>query len=440
MVNLLKNTCELNLPEYDATKEYLTINENGEYVVNTIPEDASVEETPFRKDTSLISNGAMWLLSAVMFIANGVLLVTSCGGWAIACGILTLASGVVLGVCGVASIVEGATGDSWIVENIFGGDLQLLQTVASVASTVGTVASIVGSLTFKSCFVEGTQVATINGYKNIENIKVGDYVLAYNQATNEQMYSKVLNTYTNQTNTLCEISYNNTQVTSTLNHPYFVEGEWVEAQDIQKGDVLTLTNNEKVVVNSVKTIDCETTKVYNLNVDIAHTYYANDVLVHNTCDPTKYDPTKYTTKETDELFKSKEFQSTLSEMKAKYPKVDFDDYSQATKFWNRHRTELNKILGRKIGRNESLQNIIPNWQKMMKKGVNPIIEVTSGGKTTLLKVNYHHLSGKLNSFDIYPMIRQKHIQFHKDLGRFQKDQYKWKPFADHVTNMVKGIR
>ena len=58
----------------------------------------------------------------------------------------------------------------------------------------------------------------------------------------------------------------------------------------------------------------------------------------------------------------------------------------------------------------------------------------------MLKVNYHHISGKLNSFDIYPMIKGKHIQYHNTFGRFQQDQYKWKPFADYVTNMVKGIK
>ena len=434
MENLLKNTCELNLPDYDPEKEYLTINENGEYVVNTIPEDASVEQTSIKKDDTLISNGVSWLITGISFVIDGVMMVVTCGGWTVITGIIVL-GGAFIAICGVGSIVKGATGSSVIVDGWFNGDIDLMQTVVSVVTAACTVATILGSTVFKSCFVEGTQVETIDGSKNIEDIKVGDYVLSYNQETNEQVYAKVLNTYTSQTTALCAIGYGETTIASTLNHPYYVDGEWVEAQYVQVGDKLTLANNDEVVVNSAKTIDCEATNVYNLNVDITHTYYADGVLVHNACT----DPSDFTTKETDELFKSKEFQSTIKEMKAKYPNVDFDDYAQATKFWNSHRTEINNILGKKISLNPKLSEMVPNWSSMIKKGVNPMIKTVSGGKTSLLKINYHHLSGKLNTFDIYPMLRSKHIQFHNMFGRLQRDQYKWKPFADYVRNMVKGI-
>jgi RNA polymerase sigma-B factor len=42
---------------------------------------------------------------------------------------------------------------------------------------------------------------------------------------------------------------------------------------------------EKHVVNLVQALDCENQEVYNLEVEEAHTYYANGILVHN-CDST----------------------------------------------------------------------------------------------------------------------------------------------------------
>ncbi len=434
--NLLNNSCNLNLPEFDPQKQYITIDENGSYVVNDIPADASVEETPYNKNYMEIEAGIMKVLTAIGYIVGGVLLLTSCGPIAIICGVIAIAGGVVVGICGVAQIVEGATGTSWIVENVLGGNSQLLETISSVASTVASVALIVGSLTYKTCFVEGTKISTLNGQKNIEDIKVGDYVLSYDEISNKQTYSLVTQTYTNTTNKLCKIKYDNTEILSTPSHPFYVDGQWIMAQNLKSGDFINLSNGQKAKVKSCDIIDTDNVKVYNFNVNSTHTYYAENVLVHNACKPQDF-----TTKETDELFKSKEYQDTIKELQAKYKNVNFQDYAQAQKFWSSHRVEFNKLLAKnlKFSNNEKLLSMIDNLKLVEKNGVNPILKVVTNGKTTLVRIQHHHIYGKLNPFELYPMTGNNHRLFHLKINYNRFNPQTWRDFADFVKNMLKGI-
>lgn len=68
------------------------------------------------------------------------------------------------------------------------------------------------------CFVEGTKVLTKEGYKNIEDIQIGDEVM-----THTNTYQKVIRTYINDTNTLCKFK---TMVSNpiyvTPNHPFYI--------------------------------------------------------------------------------------------------------------------------------------------------------------------------------------------------------------------------
>lgn len=425
---LLQNTSDLNLPEYDKEKQYLSLDENGNYVIKDIPADAKVEYD----GTNDIRAGHIKLIRGLLFIVQGVFLVMSCGTLSIICGVITLIGGLVVTICGVAQIKKGYTGESWIIDQVLKGDKQLLETISSVASTVATVAAIIGSIAYKSCFVEGTQVCTSNGNKSIEDINVGDYVLSFDEKTGKQSYNKVLDTYSRSVDKLCEVTVGSTVITSTLNHPYFVEGEWVEASKLKAGDKVLLSNNSVEEVKRVNTIDSPDTTVYNLNVESDHTYYAEDVLVHNTCNPKEF-----TSSETDELFKSKEYQSAIEQMKSKYPGVDFANKKEAGKFWNSHRREFNKFFGKKLMDNPVLADKIANIQKMINDGVNPKLYINVNGKSVLTNIQYHHFYGKLdgNMFNIYPMIKQKHMLFHNMFGR--NDPTQWTELAKHIMSLLK---
>ena len=70
--------------------------------------------------------------------------------------------------------------------------------VTSFAISAVTVAA--GNLIqHKQCFKEGTLVETEEGVKPIEEIEVGDKVLAYDEETGEQAYKEVVRLFRNTT-------------------------------------------------------------------------------------------------------------------------------------------------------------------------------------------------------------------------------------------------
>ena len=159
------------------------------------------------------------------------------------------------------------------------------------------------------CFVAGTKVLTDRGHKNIEDIEVGDLVLAYDEETGETAYKPVLHLFRNTTNEWCTVKVKGSdgelhEITSTPGHKYFVpenkvrkdsralehasyaelSEKWVSACDLKHGDNVLLFDGTLCEVESVsckKLSAPETT--YNLEVADFHTYYVSDVcvLVHN---------------------------------------------------------------------------------------------------------------------------------------------------------------
>ena len=73
---------------------------------------------------------------------------------------------------------------------------------AGVASTLGRVRARAARVTgedFRNCFLAGTQVETERGRVAIEDVQVGDRVLARNEATGEQDWKPVVRLFRNTT-------------------------------------------------------------------------------------------------------------------------------------------------------------------------------------------------------------------------------------------------
>ena len=159
------------------------------------------------------------------------------------------------------------------------------------------------------CFIAGTKVLTDSGQKNIEDIEVGDQVLAYDEETGVTAYKPVLHLFRNTTKEWCTVSIRGAEgelyeITSTPGHKYFVpenrvrkdsrapehasyaglSEKWVSACDLKCGDKVLLSDGTLCEVEGVsckKLSEPETT--YNLEVADFHTYCVSDacVLVHN---------------------------------------------------------------------------------------------------------------------------------------------------------------
>ena len=137
----------------------------------------------------------------------------------------------------------------------------------------------------ETCFVEGTKVLTKNGYKNIEEIKVGDYVYAMNLDTNMKELKEVKKTYKNFAYETYLVTIGNYTVEATGKHKFYViDKGWVRAYDLVVGDKLSSKKDVNTTITNIKKkVYNDKIFVYNLEVEDFHNYLItnDDILVHN---------------------------------------------------------------------------------------------------------------------------------------------------------------
>ena len=83
-----------------------------------------------------------------------------------------------------------------------------------------------------ACFIEGQLVHTSNGYKRIEDINVGDFVLTHNNN-----FSQVIKKMKTKTEKIVELKITGEKIKCTPNHPFYArkkdgDPEWVEAENL----------------------------------------------------------------------------------------------------------------------------------------------------------------------------------------------------------------
>ena len=105
------------------------------------------------------------------------------------------------------------------------------------------------------------------------------------------MTSKIRNdiiksTTVNKVNRLTELEIDGEIIQCTETHPFQVKGKgWVDACDLQPGDVIYTKDWNTAIVQSVNLIEFdEPVEVFNFEVEDCHTYFVGEigVLVHNT--------------------------------------------------------------------------------------------------------------------------------------------------------------
>lgn len=157
-----------------------------------------------------------------------------------------------------------------------------------------------------ACFVAGTPITMANGsYKKIEDIKVGDTVKTYDEKIKKITTNRVKRVFAKTAKRLLYLSiglpsrpaYNDVpagvippksegkqEEHSTLwctpEHPFYVQGRWKKAADLEAGDSVMLENGKKEIVLTLF-IKGDSAKVYNFEVNKTHTYFAAGILVHN---------------------------------------------------------------------------------------------------------------------------------------------------------------
>jgi len=72
------------------------------------------------------------------------------------------------------------------------------------------------------------------------------------------------------------------QLKVTPEHPFYLDGEWVEASELKPGDKLKTIDGKIAVIKNIRKVKTqEPVTVYNLEASSPHNYFADGVLVHN---------------------------------------------------------------------------------------------------------------------------------------------------------------
>jgi len=143
-------------------------------------------------------------------------------------------------------------------------------------------------------FTPDTLVATDQGEKPIGQIRVGDQVLAYDEASGTTGYYPVTAVIVNLDPALLALTIDGQVVEATPGHPFYVAGHgWVNAGDLWVGAPIRHADGTTGTVQGIR-LETRPQVMYNLTVADAHTFFvgAQQVLVHNSCripnDPNKH--------------------------------------------------------------------------------------------------------------------------------------------------------
>jgi uncharacterized protein YfaS (alpha-2-macroglobulin family) len=130
----------------------------------------------------------------------------------------------------------------------------------------------------KGCFVAGTSILTPSGSSPIEKLKIGDSVLTREGEHDSDLISAKIKAI-HKVTVPGYLIINHT-LKLTPEHILWVNDSWTMAGNIQIGNTLTNSAGEKETVQSIEwqggAVD-----VYNLEIERYHTFFAENLWVHN---------------------------------------------------------------------------------------------------------------------------------------------------------------
>ncbi|MFC1704651.1 right-handed parallel beta-helix repeat-containing protein [Candidatus Omnitrophota bacterium] len=167
---------------------------------------------------------------------------------------------------------EGHPDDDYSLEPYFHGNRRNMGAYGNTPEAART------RIIIQPCFLPGTPILMSDGtQKPIEQVKVGDTVLAFDEETGEFKEDKVVEFFQHPAEEYLII---NEYLKVTKNHPVYSNGKWVEIGSLTIGDELFNRDSKPVRITSIKEVK-EPTQVYNLEVNPYHTYVAGGIVAHN---------------------------------------------------------------------------------------------------------------------------------------------------------------
>ncbi|GAB3624637.1 hypothetical protein GCM10027418_27220 [Mariniluteicoccus endophyticus] len=122
--------------------------------------------------------------------------------------------------------------------------------------------------------------------KPIEDVKVGDEVIATDPETGEQTAKKVEHVFVHE-DTVIDLVVGGEVITTTEDHPFWsvTDQRFERADELSPGEQVLGADGGVVTVSGLDLGSGRETLAYNLSVEGIHTYHVGKgaVLVHNTC-------------------------------------------------------------------------------------------------------------------------------------------------------------
>ena len=139
----------------------------------------------------------------------------------------------------------------------------------------------------KGCFVAGTPITTKRGFLPIEQIRVGDIVLSYNERTQLNEYSQVLETMIHiVVEPIYTLVVEDEILQVTGNHRLYIERNnqylWLPVEELTLSDKIRYASGKFQTIDGIFT-EVRATVVYNFEVSNNHNYYVgrSRILAHN---------------------------------------------------------------------------------------------------------------------------------------------------------------
>ncbi len=148
-------------------------------------------------------------------------------------------------------------------------------------TTVTTFRSSIIRFATNSCFPAGTMILTIQGPRPIEELKIGDLVLAQDVRSGELAYKPIQTTTLRTSTPILKIVFADQAILVTPGHPFWVSGlGWRSAKHLLPGMPLHGLDGS-MTVESIEAV--RATEVYNLIVSELHNYFLAGprLLVHD---------------------------------------------------------------------------------------------------------------------------------------------------------------
>jgi hypothetical protein len=102
-----------------------------------------------------------------------------------------------------------------------------------------------------ACFPAGTLIQTEYGTKPIEDIAIGDNVWAYDEDTNITALQPVVDIMQQESDHTLLLYTEVEVIETTALHPFYVDGAWKDASELQAGDKIFTKDKQAVEIKTV---------------------------------------------------------------------------------------------------------------------------------------------------------------------------------------------